>query len=264
MNLPNKMIFTVATGRCGTRFLTELLSICRGVTAEHEATPDFVDIMSKAVTNPSLAKEFWLEKKLPHIESLDAKIYAETSHLTCKGFLNPLLEMGIQPAIIYLRREPRAVAKSMYALNAIPHRTELGVQYYLSPTNFSFMNDVDWHSWSDYQLCYWYCLMIDHFAIFYKQRCKELNLYFLKTDINELKTLTGFLKLNFKLGLPIPSPYVIIRWSIRRNTRINNKDNFKEREYSNIKFDQEEKVVNDALGAVLVNVQGLGLIISQD
>ena len=160
-----RLIFTVTTGRSGTKYLAYLLSLIKDVHSEHEALPGFHEYFRPIVEGKYSYQKFWLEKKLPYISKLDSKIYSDVSHIACKGFLESLLDMDIKPSLIVLKRDKRDVAKSLWRLNTIPNRTESGMKYLLSPDDSDVLKiGGDISKLSDYQLCYWYTLEIEEAA----------------------------------------------------------------------------------------------------
>ncbi len=78
-----------------------------------------------------------------------------------KGFLPALLNFGITPNLIILRREPRDVAKSMFGYNAIPDRTVDGMLHFLGPSDRDVIPLDHWTMLHDYQLCFWYCIEME-------------------------------------------------------------------------------------------------------
>ena len=156
-NLPH-LIFTLSPGRCGTKYLAALLSTVPGVHVEHEGKPDFVDWARAARRDPAEARLFWEREKLPYIAGLGCDVYAETSHLFGKGFVQPLLDLGIVPDVLVIQRNHRDVALSYWRRGSIPVRTMMGNRYLLHPEVAEFHPPARWWSFSDYQLCYWYVL----------------------------------------------------------------------------------------------------------
>ena len=137
-------------------------------------TPHFHDHMRASQEDANHAKAFWLEEKLPFIASLKKPIYAETSHLFCKGFLEPLIEIGIVPDLVLLSRDRRKIATSLFKLGTIPARQKKALQFYLTPRDPGVVTDENWESWTDYQLCYWYCMEIERRQDVYGKRVREL------------------------------------------------------------------------------------------
>jgi hypothetical protein len=153
-----RLIFTLSPGRCGTKYLAALLNAIPGVCGIHEPEPDFVDWARAARRDPAEARAFWQDKKLPHIRSLDCETYAETSHLFGKGFVRPLLDLGVVPDVVVLKRNDRDVALSIWRRGGSPAKTLKGERYWLHPEQAEFCPLPRWWAFTDYQLCYWYTL----------------------------------------------------------------------------------------------------------
>jgi hypothetical protein len=92
-------------------FVHKLFDKLPNVISEHEAIPPFHSCLRKIQSDPSVAKKFLLKYKLPHIVNLCTPNYVELSHVFCKGFLTPLLEFGITPNLILLRRDVAPTCK---------------------------------------------------------------------------------------------------------------------------------------------------------
>ena len=168
-----RLIFTITTGRSGTEYLSHALACFRDVDSRHEPKPTFGSAFRTVRSAPATAREFWLAHKLPRIAASKQPIYAETSHLVCKGFLESAVELNLQMSLLHLVRAPREVATSLWRLATIPGRTYGGVKYYLSPWDAQLALPVDLASaerWDDYQLCFWYCLEIEARAREYAER----------------------------------------------------------------------------------------------
>lgn len=171
-----RLIFTVTTGRSGTKYLTALLSTVPGVCSLHEPQPDFASYMRKCQTSPETAFAFWLHLKLPFIASRPEPVYAEASHLFCKGFLESALLLGLRPKLVMLSRSPSEVAWSLLERTTVPARTEAGLKYLISPQDPNVMPLIGWESMTDYQLCFWYALEIERRQIRYSEYAKALGL----------------------------------------------------------------------------------------
>ncbi len=168
-----KLVFTVATGRCGTAFFTEMLRLVPGAVSLHEPEPEYAEVLRDVQGDPGIARTFLVDNKLPSIVDQDCALYIETSHLFCKGFLEPLLELGIVPALLWIRRAHRAVASSMFRGGTIPGRTDKGLRFYLSPEDPGVLELPGWQKLHDYQLCYWYCLEIERRALHYRDLYRD-------------------------------------------------------------------------------------------
>ncbi len=224
-----RIIFTVTTGRSGTGYLATVLSHLPNVHAFHEPEPNFVWVMRRAIEKPEVALKFLAYKKLPAIAELPYPVYCETSHLFCKGFFHPLLDLGFLPEIVILKRERRKVAKSLFELNTIPGRTPLALSYYLKPDDKGvYLPIKDWNRLHDYQLCYWYCLEIEKRMEVYKEellsrggKVYQVNLL----ELQNLETLLSFLK---NLNLPLTEETIeLLRKHVGR--KVNTKKDIKVR-----------------------------------
>lgn len=152
------LVFTVASGRSGTQSLAKIFEAAPGVHATHEGVPAFQDVMRPALADPALARDFLLTRKLPAIAALPEQVYVESSHVFAKGFLPPMLELGLRPKLLFLKRDPRKIALSLERIGATPHRTAGGRDHFLSPADPSLLPVTPWEDFTDYQLCYWYAL----------------------------------------------------------------------------------------------------------
>ena len=216
-----RLIFTVTTGRSGTGYLAEMLSFIPDVYSCHEPEPKFSNVMRSVQKDKTVAVKFWMNRKLPQIASEEAPIYIETSHLFCKGFIEPLLDIDIIPDLIILTRPDRDVAKSMLRLGTIPGRTEKGLKYYLSPEDPGVLPLPNWQSLHDYQLCYWYCLEIKRRSIYYEHIMHKRNAHITKVSLNEIASFRGFNRMLKELSLPRPGAFSWMRYLLNRRKEIN-------------------------------------------
>jgi hypothetical protein len=200
-----RLIFTVATGRCGTAYLAELFKFLPEIDSHHEPAPEFADVMRSVQRSPAEAKEFLLSRKLPLIAESGMPVYAETSHLFCKGFLEPMLDLGLRPDIVALSRPARDVALSMYALGTIPGRSDKGLRFYLSPDDPGVLPVRGGGELNDYQVCYWYCLEMARRTDGYESRCRDTGCRFVRVTLSEIVRFSGFRFLVRQLKLPYPT-----------------------------------------------------------
>lgn len=202
------LIFCLSPGRCGTRWLSVVMGCVPGVRAFHEPEPNFARVMRMAQGDPRVAYEFWLEDKLPAIAAVEAEVYFESSHLFNKGFVKPLLHLGVVPGAIVIEREPREVALSYWRRRAIPGRTEMGRKYLVQPDdrgNCLPLMDADWGELSDYQLCLWYALEQRMRDQILAVRLRQMGGRTVEVDFEELVGTEGdFGFVVEELGLPEP------------------------------------------------------------
>lgn len=163
-----RLIFTVTTGRSGTGFLCHILQDIEDVLCLHEPRPDFAEVMRESIADPRIAEAFLVQRKLPFIRSVAARTYIETSHLVCKGFIEPLITIGLYPDLILLHRDKVDVATSLFRIHAVPARTLGGQRFLLSPDDPGVLPIRDWQSLPDWALCYWYCLEIERRMCYYQ------------------------------------------------------------------------------------------------
>lgn len=215
-----RIIFTVTTGRSGTAYLASIFGFARGVFAEHEPKPEFAEVMRAVQNDPELARRFLLEKKLPAILESPGDIYVEASHLACKGFLIPLLELGIVPDLIIHRRASRDVAMSLLRMGTIPARSDKGLRFYLSPDDPDVLNISNWQRLTDYQLCYWYCLEIERRAGEYLEMFKKNGARITETTLSSLKTFSGLQDCFSDLDLKMKFPAWLTRLRFLRSARV--------------------------------------------
>ncbi|MBI5451554.1 MAG: hypothetical protein HY940_09390 [Gammaproteobacteria bacterium] len=195
------LIFTVTSGRSGSAYLSQLLGSLPGVHSEHEPEPNFVHAMRRAQQNPAVALAFLRDHKLPAISRVTEPVYAESSHLTCKGFIEPMIQLGLRPGLIFLRRPPREVAWSLLERNTIPGRTTWGWSYLLEPRDPNVLPLLGWETLSDYQLCFWYALEIERRCIRYTALAGELGLPNADVTNMELNDWEFFSRMLKNLGL---------------------------------------------------------------
>ena len=203
VSLDKKLIFTVSPGRSGTHYLAKLLATIPGVSSYHEPEPAFLQVMRKVQTHPETATAFLRDVKLPIIARCPTPVYAETSHLVCKGFIEPMLELGLRPALIIMRRPPRDVAWSMVERFTIPARTDVGLRFALSPTDPGVIPLQKWRTATHYQLCYWYTIEIERRQVLYTDMAKQYGLPCDDVTNRELNDWSVYARLLTSLDLPV-------------------------------------------------------------
>jgi len=195
-----RLIFTATPGRSGTQYLAAICSLLSGVTSCHEPKPRFEWVLHKGQKNRDFLYDFLVYEKLPAISLKSSGVYIETSHVFCKGFFEPLLDLGIQPDLIILTRPHREVATSLYHLDTIPGRRS--DVYYLRPDDPGVLDFPGWQNMHDYQLCFWECLEIERRSNLYEKILKERDKLVVRISLKELSTDGGFTRLRNELHLP--------------------------------------------------------------
>jgi hypothetical protein len=184
-----RLALTVTSGRSGAKLLTALLADALQLAAEHEPAPRANFVMRSFVEAPGAADPWLRTEKLPAmLASARNGFYAETSHLFCKGLIEPMLAMGIHPALIILTRPAREVASSLCQMNVIPARTEAGRLVLLGPGDPGVLPLPDWRLYSDYQLCFWYAREIERRQAHYDVLGERIGLSRLLVVMRKLRT----------------------------------------------------------------------------
>jgi hypothetical protein len=181
-----KLIFTVTAGHTGAEYLAQLLSAVPDLTALHEPEPAFSALTRAVARNPDVARGFFVKLKFPFIAAAPGSIYAETAHGFCKGFFVPLLQIGLRPCLVFLRRPPREVALAHLAHRAVPARTPTGNATLFHPEDANILSVPDWERLTDYQLCFWYALAIEQRQWRYAEFATQLDLPRFDTTEGEL------------------------------------------------------------------------------
>ena len=190
------LVFTVTSGRSGTKLLATLLGECLGIEAEHEAAPRVNFVLRSIINAPEVAAAWLAHEKLPAIAArAKGLVYAETSHLFCKGLIEPILELGLRPKFIILTRPAAEVARSLFQMNAIPERTGAGRLVLLGPSDPGVLPLLGWQRFSDYQLCYWYAREIERRQTAYEALFHVRSLAAFRVEMRALTQWTTFERL---------------------------------------------------------------------
>lgn len=201
------MIFTIATGRCGTKYLSSILSCVNNVISLHEPTDEVSYLRSMQKTGDTRkAEEFVRNKKIQFIKTKTNNYnisYYETSHVICKAYLEHLLAEYPDAKIIYLQRNVKDVAKSMYKHKSITQEMihdDKARSYYRFPTDeiclFKLPTSII-NSLTDFELCVWY--WYETFAIYLNFKEKYNNIY--PVSLKNLNTLLGIEELFQELNI---------------------------------------------------------------
>ncbi len=224
-----RFVFTVTTGRSGTGFVAELLSVLPDVCACHEPPPSYEESLRLAQTTPGEADRFLVEQKLPVLAYTQTKpVYVEASHMCCKGFLQAWLARPELPTpdLILLDRRPRQVALSLARVGTVPGRTTLGLEFCLSPDDPTCLTQLPgWEALNDYQLCYWYCCEIEKRKQHLSQLVRERDGRVVRTSVEQLGTSEGFKQFCAGLALDCSGWSTWLAYLRKRRLRVNAKKN---------------------------------------
>jgi len=206
-----QLILTVTAGRTGTAFLHNLFRLFPGVDSSHEDEPSYLHVMRRVQTQPAEATDFLTRFKFPVIVAGQSGIFAETSHLFCKGFLEPMISLGVHPDLVLLRRNPRNIAQSLFERNTIPGRTSTGTDYLVCPSDPNTLPLLCWEGMSDYQLCFWYALEIERRQHRYGDCMQQLGRMVYDCTAKELHNPDKFLEMAEIFSLDIPDRDALLR-----------------------------------------------------
>ena len=202
--IDKKLIFTVTAGRSGTKYLSKLFEGVDGVGSYHEPAPNYAQVMRLTQTQPNIGHNFVAKHKVPAILSDPHPVYVETSHLTCKGFLAPMLRLGLRPGLVFLRRHPRQVAWSFLLRQCVPVRSTYGVRDLLDPRDIGILAPFPgWEMASNYQLCFWYALEMECRIQHFLAVAQQLNLPHMDITHHELNDWDRFAQLLHCFDLPV-------------------------------------------------------------
>ncbi len=243
------LVVTVSAGRSGTTYLARLLAAFPQTTSLHEAAPHYAFFMRQAQHSRAAARRFLLEYKLPCVAAAPTARYADISHLFCKGFLEPLLELGIVPRVVMLRRDPRLVARSWLTRRVIPGRWKRGLKLHLHPGDPGVLPFARWWRASDYQLCFWYALEMERRQERYAVELARRGLPAIDVTAEELHDPARFLSMAATLGLADAAMDLapVRRGHAELSARVHNPNRVVAGE--DLDLDAEEAAVWDALGA---------------
>jgi hypothetical protein len=220
---PKRLIFTISSGRSGTRHLTRILGTLPGVGALHEPEPNFLQEMQASQAEFSIAQRFLEEKKLPQLASNKDGIFADISHMWCKGLLQAWLlrdDLPI-PDVVVLDRNLRSVALSILRLETTPERTHGGREWYIGPSAASAILKIkDWENWNNYQLCYWYAMEVEARKATLGRWVESRGGRICRIDITDLRKWKGIQRLIGELELPRPGLKEIytLMWLLREKS----------------------------------------------
>lgn len=238
------LIFTITHGRTGTTFLTEAFKIFDNTCSLHEPEPNYARALPSVKESPENAIPF-LQKKIAFINNLPEENYVETSNVFGKGFFIPLLRMGIMPGLLFLNRNFRKTASSLYERGSTPMRTEMGKHFSSDPRTPGSLAIYKPENLTDYQLCYWgvldaYARQIQAESI-YKAEGGNF-LWVTADDFHDFETLIAIGK-HFKLSISDEKPA-----KEKHKKIISTHHNFNKRKLRNaseISFaDEESEVIN--------------------
>lgn len=154
----------VSPGRSGTQLLHSLFMKVPGMAGDHEDEryPSFATVRRQNLIDRSVGKQY-LEKFLTYVENLPGEFYSITDLSSSYGSIEHYLDLGLKPNVIFLRRNPILISKSLFELDFLSKNTPefwagwTPANWYPSPGEAeSLPMDMSKRIHS-YQHCYWLC-----------------------------------------------------------------------------------------------------------
>ena len=133
------LIFSINSGRAGSKYLAQLLGTAPDVESFHEAEPkmsgEFIGMINAAPFADSKEKRRIKSEKIAEVlrGSDPAATYAETNHAFIKTFFDVVLEDFRNVEVIILRRDLPLVLKSFIELRYFSARNPLAYSWMSSP-----------------------------------------------------------------------------------------------------------------------------------
>lgn len=195
-----RLIFSINSGRAGSKYLAQLLGTARSVESFHEAEPKMSgEFMSMINSAPMAASRDQRRIKADAIAAIlrskPGAIYAETNHAFIKTFFDVVLDDFPSGSVINLRRDLPLVLKSF---------VELGYFSPLNPLSFSWMSSPNAataalpaigpdSSLDQFDLCIAYLLDIEARAARFREEYPEVPLYEVRLEeLNRIEFVEEF------------------------------------------------------------------------
>jgi hypothetical protein len=195
------LIFSINSGRSGSKYLSQLLSTGRNVKSFHEAEPkmngEFIEMVNSAPLNSSREKRRIKAAAIAAIlgASPPEEIYVETNHTFIKTFYDVVLEDFTNVDVVILRRDLALVLKSFI---------ELGYFSPLNPLSFSWMTSPNAATAAlpaigpdatldQFDLCIAYLFDIEARAVRFQKEYGQVRTHEIRLEeLNELKGVEEF------------------------------------------------------------------------
>ena len=193
-------VFCATTGRSGTETLARLIDCAPNVAAFHEPYPKMKNDTPDRY-NLTLRDVFLLIKRNTiRKSSIGYKHYFESNHLFILNYADlAVSEFGKKVKIIHLRRDVVDVARSFFAIESIPGRTESGIKWMPHPfkkTNIIQLSEELQRLDHPFYSCLWYWYEVEARIQRFKQMYPWVPVYFIRTqDLNcrdKLKNMFEF------------------------------------------------------------------------
>lgn len=118
-------VFCIATGRCGTNTLADMLALHPDICAEHEPYPQPSREVLEACGRGDFSdmQQLWAADKFPRMAfaARNSKVYLETTHLYVHTFVDlSIKEFGDKLKVVHLHRDVDKTVRSFMQRNQDP------------------------------------------------------------------------------------------------------------------------------------------------
>lgn len=204
-----KYIFCINSGRCGSDYLTELLSKAENTVSIHEGVPIMNSSPMQQFNNGDdreLQKLMSLKMREINKKSKNGrKIYCETNHSFIKGWGYLLPDKYISQeeiGVIILRRNVDRTAYSLLRIRDVPGNSEWTRTWLLAPNAKRNLSQPPHHA-TPYDLCKWYVEETYLRAEEYKKMFPQIR--YLECDLEQLNKYDFVVEMFSSFGL-VPMP----------------------------------------------------------
>ncbi len=241
------IIFSITHGRTGTTMLSEVFKIFDDTRSEHEPEPNYASVLPYVKENPRYAISF-LEEKIQTINTIGENNYVETSNVFGKGFFIPLVRMGVCPKLIFLNREFRRVAESLFKRGSFPMRTKMGRHFSADPSFPGALPVFQPETLTDYQICFWGVLDSYYRQLHASEIYDDIGGVYVWANVSDFNDFSKTLEIGSKLGVEVSGEESASERH-RKIVSVHHNPNRKspDREREDIPFHDEEAEVLDRI-----------------
>ena len=208
-----RLVFCATSGRSGSEFLAGLLGSGPMVDAGHERAPQMTGPFARRVAYEPLAQSY--EDRLAKVDAVRVAlgrlpanwIYADISHMFVKTYADVILDnfQHERISIVVLRRDPVAVAKSMFELDYFGLGNNFWKDWMIPPTARHSAFRLDRVEISDqFDLIFGYLVSIENRTAELRERSPGAN--WIDVRLENLVNPDGASDLFRRLGTEAPTP----------------------------------------------------------
>lgn len=195
------LIFSINSGRSGSKYLAELFSTARNVKSFHEAEPkmngEVIELINAKPLEESREKRRIKSRAISEIlrTSSPGEIYAETNHAFITTFYDVVLEDFSNVDVVILRRDLAQVLRSFIELGYFSAQNSLSFEWMSSPNAATAaLRAIGPDSMLDqFDLCIAYLLDIEARAQRFKREYSHVRTHDVwLEDLNQIESVAEF------------------------------------------------------------------------